>query len=264
MTNFFRNLWADLVDKRLWPVALVLVLAVIAVPVLLLNSGASDESVDVASNTAPGGAATSGRAVVAVDTQTKRVALTGSERDPFKQRGGNSDQTSTTPSEPGPAPPGSTPPTGATGSGTGATGSSGSTGATGSTGSDTSGTGSSGSGPSTGGGSGGGSGSGSGDTSSSTLVVRFGKENSSDRRIVAPMEALPSQSHPSVVYLGVVKGKAAFLISSDVNPADGTDCHPSADVCQKAFVAPGHKVKLTVGNGGAVTTYVIEVSSAGS
>ena len=30
-----RGIWADLVDKRLWPVALALVVAAVAIPVLL-------------------------------------------------------------------------------------------------------------------------------------------------------------------------------------------------------------------------------------
>ncbi|MDX6675481.1 MAG: hypothetical protein QOH11_2899, partial [Solirubrobacteraceae bacterium] len=33
--SFARGIWADLVDKRLWPVALALVVAAVAIPVLL-------------------------------------------------------------------------------------------------------------------------------------------------------------------------------------------------------------------------------------
>ena len=36
--SILRNVWADLVGKRLWPVALLLVGALVAVPVLLGGS----------------------------------------------------------------------------------------------------------------------------------------------------------------------------------------------------------------------------------
>ena len=42
MKVFFLDLWQDLREKRLWPVAAGLLIAVIAVPVLLLNSGSGD------------------------------------------------------------------------------------------------------------------------------------------------------------------------------------------------------------------------------
>ena len=36
ITTFFKNIWADLVDKRLWPIALVLVL-VLATVIVVVN-----------------------------------------------------------------------------------------------------------------------------------------------------------------------------------------------------------------------------------
>ena len=40
MTTFLSDLWADLREKRLWPVALLLLVALVAVPVVLAKPGA--------------------------------------------------------------------------------------------------------------------------------------------------------------------------------------------------------------------------------
>ena len=257
--TFFRNVWTDLVDKRLWPVALILLLALVAVPVLLVRGGGSDDHVDVAAAPAADGAT---RGVVAVETTTKRVALHGSRRDPFAPRGGGSstDATTTTSSSStagaqttAGTTAGSTPTTGA------ATPSGGGSSGTSTSGSTSSSTGDSG---------------GSSDTSTSTstgattadaVVVRFGKAGADSKlRVVAPLEALPSRGNPIVVYLGVQDGQAVFLVSSDATPGGDAKCKPSKEVCQKAYVAPGHTVSLDVADGDKTTQYVIEVVRAGS
>ena len=43
--SFFRSLFQDLVDKRLWPVAVVLVVAAVAVPVVLSKSAPQADTV---------------------------------------------------------------------------------------------------------------------------------------------------------------------------------------------------------------------------
>ncbi len=83
--SFVKSLWADLVEKRLWPVVLVLLVALVAVPVAL--GGASREPVVSASLGATGrtgdGALT---AEVALDpTVSVRRDRTEEVRDPFKQ-----------------------------------------------------------------------------------------------------------------------------------------------------------------------------------
>ncbi len=84
--SYFKNLWTDLVEKRLWPVALVLLLALVAVPVAL---GGSDDdaavSAPVGATGAAGGAAPP--AQVALDPGFPgRRDRGGAVRDPFKQR----------------------------------------------------------------------------------------------------------------------------------------------------------------------------------
>ncbi|WP_354697451.1 hypothetical protein DSM112329_03078 [Paraconexibacter sp. AEG42_29] len=81
--TFIQNLWRDLVDKRLWPVAVVLVLAAIATPILL----GSDSSSDVASAPPPAAPATgaaAGDVTVAVTDTTKIRSRPGKARDPFR------------------------------------------------------------------------------------------------------------------------------------------------------------------------------------
>jgi hypothetical protein len=86
--SFIKSLWADLVEKRLWPVVLVLLVALVAVPVAL--GGASEDPVMSASLGAAGrtgeGALT---AQVALDpTASVRRDRTEEVRDPFKQSEG--------------------------------------------------------------------------------------------------------------------------------------------------------------------------------
>lgn len=82
--SFLQNLWRDLVDKRLWPVAVALVLAAVAVPVLM--GGGSSTVAPAPAAPAPSDAAVPGTAqvTVAVDAGTKERSRAGGARDPFK------------------------------------------------------------------------------------------------------------------------------------------------------------------------------------
>jgi hypothetical protein len=234
--TFLNNLWADLVDKRLWPVLIVLLLALVAIPLLLLKSG--DSSGPSAPPIPSAAAPAASHSVVSVDSDAKQAArMSGSSHDPFRG-GGPSANPQSSASSPaagpptggtGPATP-STPGAGGTGSGTGATGVAGSTGGTGGGGGPT---------PVP-------SGSSGGSSSQGSVTVRFGKWGSSKLHKVAPLEALPSRQHPMVIYLGPKDGKAVFLISSDVTVGSNSDCKPSKDICQKDYVPPGTTVKVTV------------------
>src|SRR4051812_22892131 len=86
--TFLRNVLHDLVEKRLWPVAVALIVALVAVPVVL---GGSDEPVTPADDVAavapeqvPPGSAE----VVSLDQDipTGKVSRTGKVRNPFKQQ----------------------------------------------------------------------------------------------------------------------------------------------------------------------------------
>jgi hypothetical protein len=246
--SFLSNLWADLVDKRLWPVLIVLLLALVAVPLLLLKSGDSNEpsAPPIPSAAVP----TANSSAISVDSTPERGAkLTGSSRNPFQGKGGSGNTQTHAASAPGPSTAGpgpstgSTPSTGSSGAGTGSTGSPGSTGA------------------------GGGptpvpsQGSSGGSSSHGGIVVRFGKAGSKSQ-VVDPLQALPSRKNPMVVYLGEKHGKAVFLISSDVTVGSNSDCKPSKDICQRTYVAPGTKIDVT--SSYPKVHYVIRVSSAGS
>jgi hypothetical protein len=87
--SFLRNLFADLVEKRLWPVALALVAALVAVPFVL---GATSKSSPPQSAAAPAAGAPSSTAhdaaLVSVEdtsSQTKPVDRAGHVRNPFRQ-----------------------------------------------------------------------------------------------------------------------------------------------------------------------------------
>ncbi len=78
-----RGVWADLVEKRLWPVAVALILALIAVPVLIGRSG--DATPTPAPSAVPAAAPASppvGEVVSIPSTPTRR-APGGHYRDPF-------------------------------------------------------------------------------------------------------------------------------------------------------------------------------------
>jgi hypothetical protein len=246
-----KNLWADLVDKRLWPVLVVFALALVAIPLLLLkDSGDSGSSAPPITSAAVPSA---NRSVISVDGQaTPRVRLTGSSRDPFRGRGNRSGTPSSAPSS------AASPATASSGSPTPSTSGAGSSGA---------GTGSTGGTGTTGGGGGPtpvpSQGSSGGSASQGSVFVRFGKSGGSQsKRVVHPLEALPSRKNPMVVYLGEKNGRAVFLVSSDVVTSGKMECKPSKDICQKAYVKPHTKIKVTVDY--PRTHYVIEVLRAGS
>src|SRR5690242_12377234 len=86
--SFLRNVLRDLVEKRLWPVAIALVAALVAVPIVLGGSSdAGAPAADVAA--APAGAAdqpAAGAEAVSLATPAEGpVDRPGKTRDPFVQ-----------------------------------------------------------------------------------------------------------------------------------------------------------------------------------
>jgi hypothetical protein len=92
--SFLRNVLHDLIEKRLWPVAIALVAALVAVPIVLGGSsdaGTATPAAPVADASAPNGLANHrdvARAqVVSLEEQAAgKVQRAGSGRDPFVQR----------------------------------------------------------------------------------------------------------------------------------------------------------------------------------
>lgn len=89
--SFLRNVIRDLVERKLWPVALVLLVALVAVPVVLGGGGdAGGDATDLAAAPAAGGSSASGASgaaeVVSLEAQAAgRVNRPGHTRDPFVQ-----------------------------------------------------------------------------------------------------------------------------------------------------------------------------------
>src|SRR5690349_293432 len=90
--SFLRNVLHDLVEKRLWPVAIALVAALVAVPIVLGGSSSATTDTPVVADAS---AATNGLAnhrdaaraqVVSLEEQAAgKVARSGKVRDPFVQ-----------------------------------------------------------------------------------------------------------------------------------------------------------------------------------
>lgn len=79
--SVLRNVWADLVEKRLWPVAVALVVALVAVPVVLGRSAAPAPPAVPAA--APIAASAPAAEVVALRTGPTRARPGAPARDPF-------------------------------------------------------------------------------------------------------------------------------------------------------------------------------------
>jgi hypothetical protein len=209
----FNDTWGFLVQRRLWPAAILLIAAAVAVPMLL-----SKEPTPPPSTPTVAVKDTKSRdAVLAEDPivseasdgdRSGRRKVLGSSKDPFKPK-----------ATPTPTPKAKTAQTGEpdTGSSTGS-----------STGGDT----------------------GTSPAPDGTipvvpkkkktyelyeLTVRFGQSdgNRPPRRDVKRLQALPSNDEPVLIYLGLLKDKktAVFLLDSGVVAQGDGNCRPSATQC---------------------------------
>jgi hypothetical protein len=136
--NTLKALITDLRQRRLWPVALALVLALVAIPVLLSKKASSTPVAQLPATGAPTSLSTGGPAVTVQGTPDQ-THLKGKGRDPFTPQTSTAKPATTT--TPTTTPTGGTGSTGSTAGSTvgGTTGSTGSTGTGGSTGSGSSG-----------------------------------------------------------------------------------------------------------------------------
>jgi hypothetical protein len=137
--NILKGIVNDLRQRRLWPIALVLVLALVAVPVLLSKKASSTPVAQLPATGAPTSLSTSGPAVT-VEGTPDQTHLKGKGRDPFTPQGSTATPSTASGSTASTASTGSTGSAGSAagstaGASTGATGSTGSTGSTGTGGS---------------------------------------------------------------------------------------------------------------------------------
>jgi hypothetical protein len=223
MNKLLLELWHDLRAKRLWPVAAVLVLALVAVPVLLKksSSGAPQPTPPAASASS---AADDSKAVVVADTSTTDNSTLGvfNKKDPFKP-----DKAVLAAAHPKPAAPQTAQPT--TPGGGNAT--------------------------QPGGGSGGGSGGGAAPVAPQptkpqapkgpfayTVDVKFGKRG--EPRVhhnVQKLDVLPNQNNPLLVFLGVnaAGDTAVFLTDTSLKAAGEGTCKPDGNTCSFLYLKLG-------------------------
>jgi hypothetical protein len=243
-----RGLLRDLIERRLWPVAVLLLAAAVAVPVYLGRSSAEDAATPPATQHAD--LAKGSKAAVSLEDAATADDRRGSVRNPFKQlhvpkaaTPGTGDATPTSDAAAKP-----TTPSSGNGSGDGSTP------------------------PSTGGGSDGSGGSkGSGGGSSNTdpldtyhLTLRFGHADAEQLKTyddVARLSPLPTADNPFFVYTGVLNdGKTAvFLLSSDATATGDGHCKPSAKSCETIEVKQGDTEFFDMTLGGQPIQYQLDV-----
>ena len=247
---FVRSTIDDLVEKRLWPVAAVLVIALIAIPVLLANPADEEPApVPTAVTPAVGGGNALSAFQPAVSTDGKksseiRKELEGFDsKDPFKPQnvggGGSSSSAGSVEVQGGDATAGGgstdpsiadAPPLGTSGGGLDPDAST-----------DTSGS----------------------PTQSETFYytyaadVRFGKEGNLDRKTLNQFRSLPSSQDPVVVFMGVKEDgeTAIFLLSSAASSTGEGNCEPD-DTCTFLYMKEGDEQRLeAVNENDEVVTY---------
>jgi hypothetical protein len=221
--TFVRSLLSDLIARRLWPVAIVLVGALVAVPVLL---GPGGDDAPLPSASADGPLGSSPLVSLAADAPRGGASTTG--RNPFSQRDVAPAPERTTGSAPG-----------AGGSDSGSAG-----------GADVGGGfpglgdidvvpvgGGSTPTPSPNHGSDGGA-----NRDSYSIDVRIGRDGRLQNREDVPrLSPLPSDEDPFFVYLGVLADgeTALFLVSSDATPTGDGTCRPNPENCQRVELKAG-------------------------
>jgi hypothetical protein len=241
-----RGLLRDLIERRLWPVAVLLLAGAVAVPVYLGRPSSDDGAAPPVTQQADIGKVS--KAAVSLEDPAAGDDRRGSVRNPFKQLHVPKPTTPSTgatkpaadankPASGSGSGDGSTPPLG--GSGSGGSGSGGSTG----------------------------SGGGSSDTDpldTYHLTLRFGHADAEHLKTyddVARLSPLPTADNPFFVYTGVLKdGKTAvFLLSSDATATGDGHCKPSAKSCETIEVKQGDTEFFDMTVGGQPIQYQLDV-----
>jgi hypothetical protein len=236
MNVFFLDLWHDLKEKRLLPVAAVLLVGLIAVPVLLAKPAGTASAPAPVPQAAPSERAEALKQLAQVKLGDEEVG-DGSTLgvfdpdNPFKPPKGAIKKQDTVGGASS-AGPGTGSPSGSD-TGSGGTGG----GATGDTGTTTGGTGGTGDTGGTGGG-----------THTTTTVYKYVVDvtfeaNGRTRHIkgMEKLDMLPSQDNPLLIFMGVTAngGNAVFMVDSTLRAAGEGKCKPSASQCALAYIGAG-------------------------
>jgi hypothetical protein len=269
--TFLKNLAADLVEKRLWPIAVVLIVGIVAVPVILMRGAEPAPSVTPTTPRSTGAGQT---AQVALDTSAPQTRdRAEGERDPFAGKGSAAKASASTS---GAATSTATPSSAAAPAVKSTASASGSASAP--TGSSARGSGSSSSTPAA-----------ATPVASTTkttttskpkvvttpkavdpsdtyhVTLRFGR--TSDQRTIrdiARLTPLPSVENPFFVFLGVLQdGKTAvFMVSSDAEALGDGTCRPTPAQCETIELKAGDTEFFDVtGANGSVTQYQVDLTS---
>jgi hypothetical protein len=251
MNVFLLDLWHDLKEKRLWPVAVVLLAALVAVPVLLAKPATK--------TSAPAPAATAAGPKPDVLKQLAKVKLGEEEVGDGSTLGAFNPSNPFNPPKgaikkvegPGSATAGATP---TTAGGTGDNGSA-----------VTPGDGTTGDVPS---GTPGGGDTGGGEPTTTTAVYKYVvdltfKANGHTRHIkgMEKLDMLPNQSSPLLIFLGVTAqgSNAVFLVDSTLEAAGEGKCKPSEAECAFAYIGAGSQYIFTKDNGDSYTVRIDEI-----
>jgi hypothetical protein len=229
MNKFLIELWHDLRAKRLWPVAALLVIALVAVPVTLKKKSSPSTPAPTPSAVATGAADNANKAVVVADATTPTSTLgVFNKKDPFKP-----DHAVLAAAHPKAPAPSSSSQSQSQSSGSGSTPTTGGGNST----------------PSTGGG---GSGNSGGTTPVTptkpqapkgpfayTVDVKFGKRG--ETRVhhnVQKLDVLPNQNNPLLVFLGVntAGDEAVFLTDTSLKAAGEGKCKPDGNTCSFLYL----------------------------
>ena len=249
MKIFLLDLWHDLKEKRLWPVAVVLLAGLVAVPVLLAKPADKPP--------APAPAASAPEATPNVLKQLAKVKL-GDD-----QVGDGSTLGAFDPSNP------FNPPKGAIKKDKAAT----TAGPSGDSGAPSAPVGDGGSTVTPGGGTTGGTPGGTppntgGGTTTTTAVYKYVvdltfKANGHTRRIkgMEKLDMLPNQSSPLLIFMGVTPqgSNAVFLVDSTLEAAGEGKCKPSAAECAFAYIGAGSQYIFTEDDGDSYTVRIDEI-----
>jgi hypothetical protein len=230
--NVFADTWRGLVRRRLWPLAILLVAALAAVPFLLAKHPAATIPVTHAAAATNAGDASASYVTLAepsaADKATRRRVL-GREKDPFapapqpKAKKKKSKSAATATATPAPAPPaGTTPPSSAPPTGTPPV------------------------------------------TAPPapthpkySIKVRFGLSDAElATSVVERLEPLPSKESPVLVYEGVESGGdvAIFSIPGSVTAQGDGKCLPSPQNCETLKLSAGDTEFITVTDTGDAAT----------
>lgn len=261
MKIFILDLWHDLREKRLWPVAVVLAIGLLAVPVVLRKPAKAPAPAPVVdASVKPTRNQLAALAQVKLGEENTGAGSTLGVFDPgnpFKPPKGavTADQSPGpgSSSQPGPSSTSTTPDNGSSG---------------GTTGGDFGGT--------TGGGTGGAPGGGDGVQTTTTVykyVVDLTFTTNGRKRHIKGLEKLdmlPSQSSPLLIFMGVTpKGSdAVFLVDSSLEAHGEGRCKPSQAECAFAYIGAGSEYIFTEEDGDSYTVQIdeirkVKVSSSG-